>query len=54
MRVVRYKGRNYNACAPRKVAEGKYVCDAWVEWNQRPVRSLVVLNALGGMLMKRG
>lgn len=52
MNVLKYKGRRYNACAPRKVNGGKYVCDAWVEWNQRPVRSLTVLGVLAEMLMR--
>jgi len=54
MKVLKYKGESYNACAPRRTADKKkYTCDAWKERTQRVVKDSVTLHALGEMLIRR-
>ena len=54
MKVLKYKGESYNACAPRRTADKKkYTCDAWKERTQRVVKDPVTLHALGEMLIRR-
>lgn len=56
MQVIRYKGENYSCCSPRIIEKGtrKYICDAWKERSGLIVRSKLILNALGQMLIRGG
>lgn len=52
MKVLKFKGELYNACAPRHIGEGKYTCDAFKQRTGRVVKDHVVLNGLGLILIR--
>jgi hypothetical protein len=52
MKLLKYNGELYHACAPRHIGDGKYTCDAWKARTGREVKDHRVLNALGWMLIR--
>ena len=51
MKLLKFDGELYHACAPRRV-NGKYTCDAWKQKTGRVVKNFRTLNNLGEMLIR--
>ncbi len=54
MMVLKYKGEEFSARAPRHVGGGRYTCNAFKLKTGRPIKNHVTLNALGQMLIRGG
>lgn len=52
MKTLKYKGESYQACAPRHIGSGRYICDAVKSRTGREVRNSMVLNGLALLLIR--
>ncbi|MFZ3132870.1 MAG: hypothetical protein WA125_17630 [Desulfosporosinus sp.] len=53
MKLLKFKGEYYRACAPQYIGNGKYICDAQKIRTGRVVRDASVLNGLALLLIRK-
>jgi len=52
MKTLKFKGEEYQACAPRHIGDNQYTCDAWKCKSGKVVKNHVVLNGLALLLIR--
>ncbi|MFZ3132678.1 MAG: hypothetical protein WA125_16655 [Desulfosporosinus sp.] len=53
MKLLKFEGEYYRACAPQYTGNGKYICDARKTRTGRVVRNARVLNGLALLLIRK-